>query len=105
MIVDSNIMKKTGRILIAPDLGEEYGFVDINSEMNLAYFVKNIQTDLGGSVYKNNNFDHFLSGLKAPGMRNVKDLLQKAGYLKFASFVPSFLNIPYWMLSLAGSKF
>ena len=51
MVVDSNIMKKTGRILIAHDLGEEYGFVDINGEMNLAYFVKNIQTDLGGSVY------------------------------------------------------
>ena len=33
MIVDSNIMKKTGRILIAPDLGEEYGFVDINGEI------------------------------------------------------------------------
>ena len=44
MTVDSNIMKKTGRILIAPDLGEEYGFVDINGEMNLAYFVKKIQS-------------------------------------------------------------
>ena len=98
-------MKKTGRILIAPDLGEGYGFVDINGEMNLAYFVKNIQTELDGSVYKSNNFEYFLSGLKAPGMRNVKDLLQKARYFKFASFVPSFLNIPYWMLSVAGSKF
>ena len=44
MIVDSNIMKKTGRILIAPDLGEEYGFVDINGEVNLAYFVKKVQS-------------------------------------------------------------
>ena len=105
MIVDSNIMKKTGRILIAPDLGEEYGFVDINGWMNLAYFVKKIQTELGGSVYKNNNFEHFLSGLKAPGMRKVKDLLEKTGYSRLASFVPSFLNIPYGMLSLAGSKF
>ena len=33
IIVDSNIMKKTGRILIASDLGAEYGFVDINGEI------------------------------------------------------------------------
>ncbi len=30
LAADSNIMKKSGKILLASDLGDEYGFVDIN---------------------------------------------------------------------------
>ena len=47
----------------------------------------------------------FFSGLKAPSMRNVKNSLNVLGYSRLASFVPSFLNMPYWMFSLTGSKF
>ena len=32
-------MKKSGRILIAADLGEEYGFVDIDGGLNTLNYI------------------------------------------------------------------
>ena len=37
-VADENIMKKTGRVLMTAELGEEYGFVDINGEDFLSDF-------------------------------------------------------------------
>lgn len=35
-------MKKSGRILIAADLGDEYGFVDVDGETVFAFLFSNI---------------------------------------------------------------
>ena len=47
----------------------------------------------------------FNVGLKVDSMRSVKLLLYSFGYKKLASWTPSFIKIPYWVMTLAGSKF
>ena len=41
-------MKKTGRVLMTAELGEEYGFVDINGEK---FFLKKILRPLQGCFH------------------------------------------------------
>ncbi|XP_050398071.1 dehydrogenase/reductase SDR family member 1 isoform X1 [Patella vulgata] len=71
---DPNIIKKTARILLTAELGDEYGFDDVN-------------------------------GRHLQSFRQVKYLLQQGGAGWIAPFIPGFIKIPYWMLTLASSKF
>lgn len=73
MLNDGNIMKKTGKILLSRDLGDEYGFVDED-------------------------------GAQPVSLRCVSDLLDMSGWKMTSKFVPSFLRIPHWMISMAGNK-
>lgn len=75
LAADPDIMKKTGRILIAADLGREYGFTDVT----------------GQQTHSLRELGYILSFL--------------TGNAIFLKWIPSFLRIPYWILSLQGNKF
>ncbi|XP_070203108.1 dehydrogenase/reductase SDR family member 1-like [Littorina saxatilis] len=75
LAADPNVMKKTGRILIAADLGNEYGFVDVDGVR------RSSMRELGFAL-------SFTT--KSPIFKKI---------------IPSFVRIPCWMLSLAGNKF
>ncbi|XP_035680114.1 dehydrogenase/reductase SDR family member 1-like [Branchiostoma floridae] len=71
---DPNIMQRSGKVLIAAELGEVYGFKDID-------------------------------GRQPPNFRRVKDSLSMFGYTRLATWIPSFLKIPFWLLAAATHKF
>lgn len=75
LATDPNIMKKTGKIQMTPDLGYEYGFKDINGMEPL-------------------NFRQVNCLLK---------LSTKTRWL--SNFVPNFICIPKWVMAMAGNKF
>ncbi|KAK7505388.1 hypothetical protein BaRGS_00003550 [Batillaria attramentaria] len=75
LAADPDIMKKTGRILITADLGNEYGFVDIDGER------RSSMRELGYTL---------------------SFATHNPIYMRF---IPRFFKLPCWMLSLAGSKF
>lgn len=75
LAADPDIMKKTGRILITADLGNEYGFVDVDGRRRAS------MREVGFAL-------SFLTHKPV-----------------FMQLLPSFLRIPCWMLSLAGNKF
>lgn len=74
LATDPKIMKKSGKVLMTADLGYEYGFKDINGK------------------------DPF-------NLRQVNKIMELNGKTRWlANFVPDFIYIPRWMMSLAGNK-
>ncbi|KAK7115420.1 dehydrogenase/reductase SDR family member 1-like [Littorina saxatilis] len=75
LAADPNVMKKTGRVLIGADLGNEYGFVDVDGMRRFS------MRELGYAL---------------------TFATENPIYMKI---IPRFIKIPCWVLSLAGSKF
>ncbi|VDM29206.1 unnamed protein product [Toxocara canis] len=75
---DTNIMKKSGRVLIAADLGLDYKFTDIDGE--------------------------FFFGRQPPSLRSAKALLDIGGYSKIGDYLPNWLRIPGWLMTALTSR-
>ena len=120
------VIEKTGRVLHTVDLGDEYGFVDIdgkhgNSEKLyclLSTFTvvatlhsqqtKAISRLIGLVLLQLPIKDQFhrknVSGRSPPNIRSVSDALRKAGWVKTSQYIPSFVKVPGWVLTAVYSK-
>ena len=130
-------MKKTGRVLMTAELGEEYGFVDINGE---EFFFKKISTSFARVFSRSEKVRNFLSnnvivllfklsrqidlasceftflhkddhvifilGLRVGSYRSISVITRAFPRVKqWTKRIPQFIKFPYWLMSLAGSKF
>lgn len=74
LAADPKRHSKTGRILITADLGDEYGFVDVDSR-----YPANI--------------------------RGLSSLFKIHGWEKTSEWIPSWVKVPGWLLTVSSSKF
>ncbi|XP_059497750.1 dehydrogenase/reductase SDR family member 1 [Stegostoma tigrinum] len=75
LATDRNLMKKSGKVLLTCDLAAQYGFRDVDGRALVDY-------------------------------RSLKFFLQQLPGLSWlASFIPGFIKVPKWVLTLTTSKF
>ncbi|KHN84377.1 Dehydrogenase/reductase SDR family member 1 [Toxocara canis] len=111
---DTNIMKKSGRVLIAADLGLDYKFTDIDGRQPPSLRSAKALLDIGGYSKIGDYLPNWLripgwlmtalTRRQPPSLRSAKALLDIGGYSKIGDYLPNWLRIPGWLMTALTSR-